>query len=144
MAAHGMPRVVNRALDALVLGGLALSIALASGPAAAQTAPPSDLASRFKHADKNHDGKIDREEYYQMVVDSFYFRDKERKGYLTIEDLREASPEAFKAANRKGDGRLTLEEYINALYIDFDKADTDRDGSLTLEEIQVYVRSSGR
>jgi Ca2+-binding EF-hand superfamily protein len=75
---------------------------------------------------------------------SFYFRDKDRKGYLLIEQLKEASPEAFRAANRKGDGRLTLQEYVNALFIDFDKADTDKDGNLTFEEIEVYSRTTGR
>jgi len=73
-----------------------------------------------------------------------YFRDKGRKGYLLIEELKEASPEAFKAANRKGDGRLTLRENVNALFIDFDKADTDRDGTLTFEEIEVYSRTTVR
>ena len=75
---------------------------------------------------------------------SSYFRDKARKGYLLIEELQDASPEAFKAANRKGDRRLTLQEYVNALFIDFDKADTDKDGSLTFEEIEVYSRTTGR
>ena len=111
-------------------------------PASAQTGPP--LKERFAGADKNRDGKIDREEFHQAAVESFYFRDKGRKGYLLIEELKEASPEAFKAANRKGDGRLTLEEYVNALFIDFDKADTDKDGSLTFEEIEVYSRTTGR
>jgi Ca2+-binding EF-hand superfamily protein len=111
-------------------------------PASAQTGPP--LKERFAGADKNGDGKIDREEFHQAAVESFYFRDKGRKGYLLIEELKEASPEAFKAANRKNDGRLTLQEYVNALFIDFDKADTDKDGSLTFEEIEVYSRTTGR
>ena len=111
-------------------------------PASAQTGSP--LKERFVGADKNRDGKIDREEFHQAAVESFYFRDTSRKGYLVIEQLKEASPEAFKAANRKGDGRLTLQEYVNALFIDFDKADTDKDGSLTFEEIEVYSRTTGR
>jgi len=111
-------------------------------PASAQTGPP--VKERFAGADKNRDGKIDREEFHQVAVESFYFRDKGRKGYLLIEELKEASPEAFKAANRKGDGRLTLEEYVNALFIDFDKADTNKDGSLTFEEMEVYSRTISR
>ena len=66
-------------------------------------------------------------------------RDTSRKGYLVIEQLKEASPEAFKAANRKGDGRLTLQEYVNALFKDFEAADTDKDGLLTAEEIEIYM-----
>ena len=130
------------ALAACLMLAILAPATLRPAPASAQTGPP--LKERFVGADKNRDGKIDREEFHQAVVESFYFRDKGRKGYLVIEQLTEASPEAFKAANRKSDGRLTLQEYVNALFIDFDKADTDKDGSLSFEEIEVYSRTSGR
>ena len=131
------------ALAALALrsAGTAALIALVLSPmppALAQSAPP--LQERFTLADKNRDGKIDREEFHRMAVESFYFRDKGKKGYLVIAELPEASPEAFRAANRKSDGRLTLEEYVNALFVDFDRADTGQDGTLTFEEIRVYSR----
>ena len=113
-----------------------------SGTVSAQA--PVPVRERFAKTDKNHDGKIDREEFHQAAVETFYFLDKGRKGYLLVEELREASPEAFKAANRKGDGRLTLAEYVNALFIDFDKADVTKDSSLTFEEIEVYSRSAAR
>jgi hypothetical protein len=130
------------ALAACLILAILAPATLRPVPASAQTGAP--LKERFVGADKNRDGKIDREEFHQAAVESFYFRDTSRKGYLVIEQLKEASPEAFKAANRKGDGRLTLQEYVNALFIDFDKADTDRDGSLTFEEIEVYSRATGR
>jgi hypothetical protein len=42
-------------------------------------------------------------------VERFFFLDKGRKGYLTVEELRGmAGPEAFKVANRKGDGKLLM------------------------------------
>ena len=131
----------------VILGGLSI-LPFLSNSAGAQAPPPSTalptLKERLDRADKNHDGKIDREEFFQVILEGFYFRDKDKKGYLVIEELREASPEAFKAANRKGDGRLTLEEYVNAVFIDFDKADTNRDGVLTYEEIDAYVRATRR
>jgi Ca2+-binding EF-hand superfamily protein len=130
------------ALAACLILAIIAPATLRVAPASAQTGPP--LKERFVGADKNRDGKIDREEFHQAAVESFYFRDKGRKGYLLIEELKEASPEAFKAANRKGDGRLTLEEYVNALFIDFDKADTNKDGSLTFEEMEVYSRTISR
>jgi len=97
---------------------------------------------RFDAADKNHDGRLDREEFYQLAVESFYFRDKEKKGYLTVDQLSETSSEAFKAANRKHDGRLTLEEYVNALFVDFDRADSNKDGTLSFEEIEAYRQAN--
>ena len=132
----------SSALVACLILAILAPATLRPAPASAQTGPP--LKERFVGADRNHDGKIDREEFHQAAVESFYFRDKARKGYLLIDELKDASPEAFKAANRKGDGRLTLQEYVNALFIDFDRADTDKDGGLTFEEIEVYSRTSRR
>ena len=80
----------------------------------------------------------------QPVIEGFYFRDKEHKGYLTADQLPEASPEAFKAANVKGDGRLSLQEEVNATLKDFEAADVDKDGTLTYEEFEAYVKRSSR
>jgi hypothetical protein len=41
-------------------------------PASAQTGPP--LEERFAGADENGDGKIDREEFQQAAVESFFHR----------------------------------------------------------------------
>ncbi len=136
---------MNGARTVQVWVGLSLLAGILVSPAATwgQSAPPPQK-DRFEAADKNRDGRVDREEFYRVAVESFYFRDKTRKGYLTVEELREASPEAFKAANRKGDGRLSLEEYVNALFVDFDRADTSKDGALTWEEFEAYSRSGRR
>ena len=121
----------------------AISVLTVLGAAAwAQTAPPADLKGRYQAMDKNGDGRVDREEFYRVVVESFYFRDKNRSGYLTLEELTEASPEAFKAANRKADGKLSLPEYVNALFRDFEAADLDKDGTLSFEEFEIYVKSA--
>jgi Ca2+-binding EF-hand superfamily protein len=119
-----------------------LSLLLLDGQAAAQNRPAPDTKGWVKEHDRNGDGKIDRGEFHDAVVEVFYFRDKNKSGYLTIEELKEATPEAMKAANRKGDGKLTLQEYVNALFKDFEAADTDKDGLLTVEEIDVYMRSA--
>ena len=137
----------SRTWPLLVLGAVIATALLwtaipIGGPASAQSTRPAK--ERFDSGDKDHDGKLDREEFYQLAVESFYFRDKGRKGYLVVEDLKEASPQAFKAANQKSDGRLTLQEYVNALFIDFDQADRNKDGGLTFEEIETYWKSSGR
>lgn len=123
---------VGWVVSPLVFGGLAL----------AQTSPPPDVKKWVADHDKNHDGKIDREEFHQAVVEAFFFRDKDKKGYLTIIELKEASPETLKAISRKSDGRISLQEYVNALFKDFEAADTDHDGLLTVEEIEIYMKTS--
>jgi len=105
---------------------------------------PPDLRAAFKAADKNGDGRLDREEFRQAAIEGFYFRDKQHKGYLTADQLPEASRDAFRAANVKGDGRLSLQEEVNALLKDFDAADVNKDGALTYEEFEAYVKGSSR
>jgi Ca2+-binding EF-hand superfamily protein len=120
----------------------ALGLLLLDGSALAQTRPAPDAKAWVQRHDKNGDGKIDREEFHQAVVEAFFFRDKDKSGYLTIVELEGASPEAIKAASRKGEGRLTLQEFVNAVFKDFEAADTDHDGLLTVEEIEIYIRSA--
>ena len=133
------------ACGTLLLATAALTVALGAARVGAQTrtAPP-DLRTAFKAADKNGDGRLDREEFRQAAIEGFYFRDKEHKGYLTADQLPEASPDAFKAANVKRDGRLSLQEEVNALLKDFEAADVDKDGTLTFEEFEAYVKRSSR
>ena len=115
---------------------------LAGEPVMAQMGPTPDAKPWVQAHDRNGDGKLDREEFHRAVVESFFFRDKQKTGYLVIEELKEASPEALRAVRRKVDGRITLQEYVNALFKDFEAMDTDHDGLLTVEEIQIYIRAS--
>jgi Ca2+-binding EF-hand superfamily protein len=119
-------------LLSLGLGGLAL----AQTPIQARP----DWKERFRAHDRNGDGRVDRAEYQEWMVEVFYFRDKNSKGYLVLEDVREVmSVESFKGANRKGDGKLILREFLNAVFVDFETADVNRNGSVTMEEIQAYI-----
>lgn len=123
---------------------VAAALACLAGPALAQI-PAPDWREGFRAHDKNGDGRIDRAEFQDWVVDGFYFRDQGRKGYLVQADLQGmASPEVFKAMNRKGDGKLTLREYLNALFQDFAAIDVNQNGSITVQEIEVYVKRSGK
>ena len=130
---------------ALFLATAALTLALLAPRVDAQIGTPRpDLRVAFNAADKNGDGRLDREEFRQAAIEGFYFRDKEHKGYLTANQLPEASRAAFKAANVKGDGRLTLQEEVNAVMKDFEAADVDKDGALTYEEFKAYVEKPSR
>jgi len=130
----------------ILWGALFVAVALAclAGPVLAQF-PAPDWREGFRAHDKNGDGRIDRAEFQNWVVDAFYFRDAGRKGYLVQADLQGlASPAVFQALNRKGDGKLTLREYLNALFQDFAAIDVDQNGSITVQEIEVYVKRSGK
>jgi Ca2+-binding EF-hand superfamily protein len=119
---------------------VAAACAVAADLALAQPASRPDCLEDFRTADRNGDGRIDREEFHQRVVEQFFLIDKGRKGYLVREELIGVTDEAFKAANRKGDGRLTLQEFVNARFVDFAAADLNGDGVLTLEEIRIFSR----
>jgi len=118
---------------------LAVAFACLPGSVGAQ-ALTADWREGFRAHDKNGDGRIDRAEFHDWVVDGFYFRDKGHKGYLVQGDLPGASPERFKAMNRKGDGKLTLAECLNALFQDFAAMDVDQNGAVTAEQIEAYVK----
>ncbi|HTK88892.1 MAG TPA: hypothetical protein VL948_01485 [Verrucomicrobiae bacterium] len=117
---------------------LALGFGLAPSSASAQTSPVWDVRSWMKQYDRNGDGKLDRGEFYQAVVDAFFFRDKDKDGYLAISELKEASPESLRAVRRKDGSRISLQEYVGALFKDFEAADTDADGFLTVDEVERY------
>ncbi len=129
------------------LGALFVATALIvfAGPANAQAPAPANWKESFRAHDKNGDGRIDRAEFQNWMVDAFYFRDTNHKGYLVQTDLKGTlSPEVFKAMNRKGDGKLTLNECLNALFQDFAAIDVNHEGSITIEEIDAYIRSSSK
>ena len=126
----------------ILTAALALSLLLTPAPAAAQSVITSDVVAWVKRYDHNRDGKLDRGEFYEAVVDAFFLRDKDKDGYLAISELKEASPEALRAVKRKEQSRISLEEYVNALFKDFDAADTNGDGLLTVEEIERYRQTA--
>jgi Ca2+-binding EF-hand superfamily protein len=121
-----------------------LGLLLLGGPATAQTGPTEPLKDWFQRHDRDGDLRLDRAEFQEAVVEIFYIRDKDKTGYLTVEELRGVSVEAVKAASRKGDTRLSLDEYVNALFKDFAAADRDGDGKVSIEEIDVYIRTNRR
>jgi Ca2+-binding EF-hand superfamily protein len=127
------------AARSLVLTGVLAGL-LAGGLAGAQMNPRADWKEQFKAHDLNGDGRLDRAEFQEWMVDVFFARDQGKKGYLAIDDVRGAmTPQVFNAMNRNGDGKLSLPEFLNALFQDFQAIDTGRDGSITIEEIEAYI-----
>lgn len=124
----------------VALGVIALGLVVPRADAQSKLTP--EQLARFKGADKNGDGALDREEFYQLMVETFYFRDKGTKGHLLPEDLPGVTAERFKAADTNGNGRLSLREFVNFRFRDFEAADTDADGVLTIAEVEIYIARS--
>ena len=110
-----------------------------AGRTCAQTPAAPDAKTWVQEHDKNGDGKLDREEFHQAVIEAFFFRDANKDGYLTVAELGNASPGELRALERSG--RIALQEYLNALHLDFEAIDTDKDGLLSVEEITIYTRA---
>ncbi len=125
----------------LLFGALALACALSGTtwqPARGQESDP------FSTSDLNKDGIVDREEYQRRMVEVFYFADRDKDGFVTVEELRAigpVNPQAFRAADKNGDGKLTVDEFVVFRMVDFDQADTNKDGKLTKEEEQAWTAS---
>jgi Ca2+-binding EF-hand superfamily protein len=93
-------------------------------------------------SDKNHDGRLDREEYDQRMTEVFFLIDTNKDGRLTLAEIRaaaEVEPVRFKASDMSGDQTLSLHEYLYALDNDFDAADRNKDGTLDMEELRLLV-----
>lgn len=126
-------------------GALVVAVALSCLPSSAVAqALTADWREGFRAHDKNGDGRIDRAEFQEWIVDGFYFRDKGHKGYLVPEDLQGTPLERFKAMNRKGDGKLTLQELLNALFQDFAAIDVNHDGAITAQQVEAYIQRAGK
>jgi Ca2+-binding EF-hand superfamily protein len=122
------------------LAALALALTAVSAPARAQQPPSAvDGKAAFEDSDRNHDGKLDRQEFATRVVDIFFLADTNKDGFLTIEELRAAvvAPESAMKGDKNGDGRLSLQEFENRRFQEFQAADKDQDGELSLDEVLV-------
>ena len=113
-------------------------LAFAAWPALAQEpAKPHDPRAAFVETDKNKDGKVDREEYHQRVMEIFFFGDKDKDGYMTQPELIAAVefPDDFDDADRDADGRISYAEFVRVRFVTFDEVDGDGDGMLSVEEV---------
>ena len=125
------------------LAAISLAAVLGSG-AIAQPASPDAVRKAFADADVNKDGVLNIDEYIANVVYVFKQVDRNRDGYITVEEAKaywvDFRPELFKAADRNGDGKLSVGEAVAAKVIDYFEMDTNHDGVLSIEEVLVYER----
>jgi Ca2+-binding EF-hand superfamily protein len=113
---------------------------------------------KFQKLNKAGDGKLTLKEYLVRKKDkdaakqAFDAADKDKKGYLTLDEFKTIYPprhkaltaeEKFKKLNKAGDGKRTLAEYTAgkketkaAAEEAFKAADKDKKGYLTLDEFK--------
>ncbi len=128
--------------NALCGVGIALLfVACLAGPVLAQAPAKADWMEGFRTHDRNGDGKIDRAEFQDWMVDVFFYRDTNHKGFLVFEDVKDVMTfENFKSRDTNGDGKIELDEFLNSLFRDFEAADVNKSGSLSMEEIDAYIK----
>ena len=117
---------------ALLIGSSALVLG--------QNMKPMNRDELIRSCDKNGDGLIDREEYFERLTEVFFLADTNKDGYLVMKEILavvpDADPERIKAADTNGDGKVDLHELQNALSKDFERADLNGDGVLDKDELQ--------
>jgi len=133
-------KLVPAALSALTLG-LGVAVALVNLPAQAQSAPAAKSPTRaaFDQADADKDGVLDIDEVVGDAIYVFAVYDKNRDGFLVIEELPKHDPARFKRADRDGDGKLSVGEVAADKVWEFFEIDTNKDGVLTFEEVTAYA-----
>jgi hypothetical protein len=91
-------------------------------------AAAAEQGNSFLLSDRNGDGSIDQGEFYDRMVELFYFADRNRDRVLVPAEADGVT------ADRNDDGRLSLSEFTGARVIDFNQADSNRDGLLSRDE----------
>jgi EF hand len=97
-----------------------------------------DPRAAFADTDRNGDGQVDPEEFNARMIETFFFADEDKDGYLVVAEYAVLGlpPEDFQRSDANRDGRLGLYEFVDTMDEVFDRADTNSDGTLSLEEVE--------
>ncbi len=154
-----MNRIVFATLVAL--GTVGVASAQQSGSKAPRGNDRTNQVS-FEKADKNGDGKVNREEGNSIAGFDFSRADTNNDGSLTRQEFQAAMARStprgdgkpgplagdrteqvsFKKADKNGDGIVDRSEAADIKGFDFSRADVDDDAKLTRREYQAAMRDS--
>lgn len=114
------------------------------------------LEAKFKSADKDNDGTLDRMEAKAMprVAKRFDAIDTDKDGTVSLDEIKafmeqtrkmmhERGEAAFKQADKDNDGTLDKEEAkaMPRVAEHFDAIDVDKDGTVSMEEIHNFMKA---
>jgi Ca2+-binding EF-hand superfamily protein len=140
-------------IAALLLGPV---FALAEDTGKLPAAAKPGMEERFKKADKDHDGTLDKGEAKDLPYVAKHFDEIEtdKEGTVSMDEIRDFAKshkkdahrrceERFKQADMDHDGTLTKEEAkaMPNVAKHFDEIDVDKDGTVTLDEIHNYMKA---
>lgn len=114
-----------------------LGLAFAAPVASAQGSAPYDVKAAFTEADRNGDGAIEINEYYERLVDVFFLGDTNKDGFLTEDEFVKVVvlKEDFTEIDASKEGKVSRREFVAARLPLFMVIDTDDDGALSLTEV---------
>lgn len=133
--------------------GLGSAVLMVNPDALAEGRDPGAFLERLKAADKNADGKLDRQEAASLphISQNFDAIDANHDGYITFDELqayRQAhhGRHGLKALDKDGDGKISRDEAAASprLAANFDKIDTNHDGFLTRDELEAAHQAMAR
>lgn len=116
--------------------------------ASCATNSTSSPEQRFKQADKDGNGSVERVEVTKLIIaEAFEMYDSNSDGVVTEAEFVAAggTAENFRKVNQSGSGKITLAEaqasplVFNTFVESFDEADANKDGKVTLAEYQSYL-----
>lgn len=113
--------------------------------------PPPTLDELFDKADKNHDGRISRDEFSAVMIEqAFYWMDGDHKGTITEAEFIAAggTKAVFLQIDTERKGYFTVEDAKasavarKAMSLPFDGADINKNGFITRAEFLEYKKQA--
>ncbi len=124
---------ITRVLPLIIM--LASNTALAEMKDEMATGLPPVLMEK---TDTSNDGRIDRQEFENRIIEIFHSTDKDGDQRLSIQELGDVNDKVFQEADKNKNKKLNVKEYIRFRFADFERVDQDNDNLITPRELQEW------